>query len=348
MTSLEAKKFKGIYKSESFLPKNVGKIKLSLIALCLLFLIIGCTSNSDENNTSPETAKSITAFSLNGVEGTIDQTDKTIAVTMPTGTDVTALVATFTTTGASVEVNSTVQTSETTPNNFTDPVVYTVTAADSSTQDYTVTVTVVAKSITFFSLNGTQGAIDQAAKTITVAMPTGTDLTALVATFTTTGTQVDIDGTKQISGTTANNFTAPVVYTVTGIDSTTQDYTVTVTNEPVNELATAVRISMTPYTPSHPGVLCTATGYVTGNIDVTDMDGNTYVEWEWYDNGVLYASDHTTVSAANGHVTTTFYGVPAPPAPHPFQYHHTIRFKVTLDGGEANGGVSTYIDQRVL
>ena len=41
------------------------------------------------------------------------------------------------------------------------PVVYTVTAADATTQDYTVAVTVVTKSITSFSLNGVQGTINE-------------------------------------------------------------------------------------------------------------------------------------------------------------------------------------------
>jgi hypothetical protein len=59
---------------------------------------------------------------------------------VPTGTIVTALVATFTTTGQSVSVGSAVQTSGQTTNDFTNPVTYTVTAADMSTQSYTVTV----------------------------------------------------------------------------------------------------------------------------------------------------------------------------------------------------------------
>ena len=91
------------------------------------------------------TAKAITAFSFVSppAPGTIDENAKTIAVKVPYGTNVTALVATFTTTGSSVKVGSTVQVSGTTPNNFTSPVIYTVTAADGSTVYYTVTVTVV-------------------------------------------------------------------------------------------------------------------------------------------------------------------------------------------------------------
>ena len=112
-----------------------------LLAAVLIMVITGCSGGSD-STPAPSSAKAITAFSLNGVFGTINETGKTIAVTMPFGTGVTSMVATFTTTGASVTVGSTVQTSGTTANNFTSPVTYTVTAADATTQDYTVTVTV--------------------------------------------------------------------------------------------------------------------------------------------------------------------------------------------------------------
>jgi hypothetical protein len=52
------------------------------------------------------------------------------------------LVATFTTNGTSVKVGSTIQVSGATPNDFTTPIVYIVTADDSSTATYTVTVIV--------------------------------------------------------------------------------------------------------------------------------------------------------------------------------------------------------------
>jgi hypothetical protein len=91
---------------------------------------------------SLNTAKAITAFALGSSTGTINQTNHTIAITVPYGTDVTSLVAMFTTTGSSVDVLSTTQVSGTTANDFTTPVTYTVTAADLSTQDYIVTVTV--------------------------------------------------------------------------------------------------------------------------------------------------------------------------------------------------------------
>jgi subtilisin family serine protease len=346
-------------------------------------------------------AKAITAFSFTtpAAIGVIDETTHTIAVTVPFGTDVTALVATFTTTGSSVAVGATPQVSGTTVNDFSSPVTYTVTAADSSTQDYIVTVTVAtpsniatvtsatytvsaggtanetitnipsgtskttflaaltkgqadqtwndtgisdpvvtgntlvvtaqdeitvvtytvtvnaapvtlssleittpatklsytvgetlditglvvtghysdgstqvepitasdvsgfdsstpvtgqvltitfggktttytvnivaapssAKAITSFVIGSSTGTIDEATHTIAVTVPFGTDVTALVATFTTTGSSVAVGATPQVSGATVNDFSSPVTYTVTAADSSTQDYIVTVT-----------------------------------------------------------------------------------------------------------------------
>ncbi len=77
----------------------------------------------------------------------IDENAKTITVSLPCGTDVTALVATFSTNGARVTVGSTVQVSGSTPNNFGGPVTYTVTAADGTSVTYRVIVRVAAISI---------------------------------------------------------------------------------------------------------------------------------------------------------------------------------------------------------
>ena len=94
--------------------------------------------------TPPSSAKAITAFSFAtpAATGVITAATHTIALTVPHGTNVSALVATFTTTGASVRVGGVLQTSGLTANDFTGPVTYTATAADTSTQDYVVKVTI--------------------------------------------------------------------------------------------------------------------------------------------------------------------------------------------------------------
>jgi hypothetical protein len=255
---------------------------------------------------------------------------------MPSGTDVTALVATFTTsTGASVTVGSTPQVSETTPNNFTSPVTYTVTAADAKTQDYTVTVTVAGKSITAFSLNGVAGTINEAEKTITVTMASDADVTALVATFTAPGASVKVGSTVQVSGTTANNFTSPVVYTVTAVDAETQNYTVTVVKEALNKPATAISVSMTPNnagTTVPAGIFCSKTPSITGSFVVTDPDGGSVVVTEWYDNGELKLSNTITLpSGVTSGSETIINGHPVP-----FLHAHIITFKATADGVPSN------------
>lgn len=78
---------------------------------------------------------SITAFTIAGVNATIDPVAKTITATVPNGTDVTALtptvsgknISSYTPTGAQ---------------NFTNPVTYTVSSAGGTNVSYTVTITV--------------------------------------------------------------------------------------------------------------------------------------------------------------------------------------------------------------
>jgi len=67
--------------------------------------------------------------------------------------------------------------------------------------------------------------------TIDIEVVSTTDVTSLVATFTlSTGASADITGTSQISGTTSNDFTNAITYTITAEDgTTTQNWTVTVT-----------------------------------------------------------------------------------------------------------------------
>jgi hypothetical protein len=97
------------------------------------------------------TTKAITAFSFEGLSssgiGAVTEADYTIAVTVPFGTDVSALVATFTTSGTAVKVGAVPQVTGVTANNFASPVTYKVTAANASTQTYVVTVTVAAHAV---------------------------------------------------------------------------------------------------------------------------------------------------------------------------------------------------------
>lgn len=115
-----------------------------VILLMIAFCLAACGGNGVSNGNSPlSSTKAITAFSFTNPAtiGTINEGAKTITVNVPFGTNVTALIATFTTTGASVKVGSSVQTSGSTPNDFTNSIGYIVTAADGTTALYTATVT---------------------------------------------------------------------------------------------------------------------------------------------------------------------------------------------------------------
>lgn len=85
--------------------------------------------------TKSTTVDGITGFSINGVSGSINQTNGTISVVMPYGTDVSKLVPVISGNNiASIIPGSGVM------QDFSKPVTYTVTLADGTTKTYTVTV----------------------------------------------------------------------------------------------------------------------------------------------------------------------------------------------------------------
>ncbi|WP_199271495.1 DUF5018 domain-containing protein [Cellulophaga sp. L1A9] len=170
---------------------------------------VNCSIEGDDS-------KDITDFAINGVDGTITGTN--ISVTLPAATDVTALEPTVTHTGATVSPASGVA------QDFTSPVIYTITAEDASMQEYTVTVTMTqsdSKDITTFTIDGVDGTIT--GTDIILTLPSTTDVTELEPTVTHTGATV-----SPVSGV-AQDFTNPVIYTVTAEDASTKEYTVTVT-----------------------------------------------------------------------------------------------------------------------
>ncbi|MDR2670804.1 MAG: discoidin domain-containing protein, partial [Oscillospiraceae bacterium] len=100
--------------------------------------------------------KKITAFTLNGVAGRIDDEAGTIKAALPFGTDVTNLTPEIVHTGASINPPSGAVI------DFTSPVDYRVTAADGSIRTYTVTVTVRPESAAKVSgkMTGTSGTVN--------------------------------------------------------------------------------------------------------------------------------------------------------------------------------------------
>ncbi|MBD2866358.1 S-layer homology domain-containing protein, partial [Paenibacillus oceani] len=265
--------------------------------------------------------KEITGFSFASpaVAGTINEASRTVSVTVPYGTNVTALTPTITHTGASISPNSGV------PRNFTNPVSYTVSAADGSTKSYTVTVNVAAsptKEITGFSFvsPAVAGTVNEASRTISVTVPHGTDVTSLTPTITHTGASISPNsGVPQ-------NFTNPVSYTVSAADGTTQDYVVTVSAaaNPAKAITAfsfaAPAVTGTVYEASHTVAITVPYGTDVTSLTPTithtgaSISPNSGVPQN-FTSPVTY-----TVSAANGTtqdyvVTVAEDGQPAPAAP---------------------------------
>lgn len=114
-------------------------VALLLVAIVGLTTLASACTNPVEQGTTATTlasSKAITAFALTSptAVGAISEAGYTISLTVPFGTNVSALVPVFSNTGASVSPPlGTVQ-------NFNSPVTYTVTAQDGSSQAYVVTV----------------------------------------------------------------------------------------------------------------------------------------------------------------------------------------------------------------
>ena len=204
-------------------------------------------TNSQPNNPATATTQSsdklINSFSFSQLnpeaDGAIDNVNYAVNLLVPSGTDVTKLVPTI-----SVSDGATISPSSGTAEDFTNPVTYTVTAQDGSTQNYTVTVTTSAsnqlsnpaatqnssKSINSFVFSGlspeVDGTVDNTNYAVNLNVSSGTDVTNLTPTIT-----VSDNATISPNSGVAQDFTNPVTYTVTAQDGSIQDYTVTVTTQ---------------------------------------------------------------------------------------------------------------------
>ncbi len=237
----------GSTKIETITTGNVSGFNSSvpIIGQILTITVDGKTTTYTINIVAPLSSnKAITSFSFPEGSGTINESAHTIAVNVPFGTNVTALTPTITITGASVNPASGVA------QNFSSPIIYTVTAENSSTQEYIVTVTIAAnpaKDITSFSFPEGNGIIT--GTNIAVTVPYGTIVTALIPSISLSGGTI-----SPLSGI-AQNFTNPVTYIVTAADASTKEYIVTVTIAPNTEANILSFNSTTP----------TATGFISGN-----------------------------------------------------------------------------------
>jgi hypothetical protein len=164
-------------------------------------------------------------------------TAQTISIEVPYGTKFSSLKPTFKTSSkfAVVTVDGVILTSGKTAVDFTNPVEVLVTAQTGAVKTYMATAFSdpdTEKEITEFSINEIPGVID--GNSITVTLPAGTsDFTRLKADFEISSDEaiVTVDGAVQTSGSSRNDFSDPVSYTVTAEDESSTTYIVTVKEE---------------------------------------------------------------------------------------------------------------------
>lgn len=203
-----------------------------IVFICALICIAdGCKKDSSD--------KSIDVFVFEAsknqgltedVVAHLDDNDRITAI-LPYGVNVKSLVATFSYVGKQVTVNNTAQTSGVSVNDFSDPVEYVVKAEDNSIRRYLVMADVANNTISKFefrrSLNSELPRDVTAIirnDSIIVNLPDNVSTTNLIATYATYAQSVTVNGVKQSSGISRNDFSSTVKYMVTGMDGSKRTY----------------------------------------------------------------------------------------------------------------------------
>lgn len=238
------------------------------LILALLFMVTACEDSFEKGGFDVNSPSNVISFKLNGTAGEIDQKTGKITVTMPYGSDITAVIPQVV-----MEEGATSNLDLTTPINFTNPVKFRVINGNLF-KDYTVTVTVLSP-IKSFKINGVAATINDVSKTITMTLPENTSLTAL---------QPVIELTNGVSISPASgatvNFTNPVIFVVTS-NGKSVNYTANV-GVPVAGLTVAFL-----------GTAATRSG-------ITNMDEVTASNWLFANfPGAKYISFESVLNGAN-------------------------------------------------
>ena len=195
------------------------------MVLAVMFGMNACDVEKEPYIQGAEDEKTILKFEVDDVIGNIDENSKMVVLDFPAGTDVSHLTPHIV-----VSTYATIEPESGVPQDFTNPVYYTVTAMNGTTAQYMVEAVVHdadnEKSILSFVIDDVEGVIDEINKTVTVLLPQSTDVTELVPTI-----EVSEGATINPASGEAQDFTNPVTYTVTAQNGTTAEYMVSVVVE---------------------------------------------------------------------------------------------------------------------
>jgi hypothetical protein len=190
--------------------------------LILAFTLFACSESEDPKSSAKLILKFDFLATTPNATGTISEADKTIAINVSETNSLTNLAPTI-----KISDKATISPASGVPTNFTNPVKYTVTAEDGTTQDYIVTVTTKSadKSILSFTFTALDkeitATIDESTKSITASAPYGI---ISVKPIITTSEKASVSPASEA----AVDLSNPVKYTVTAEDGSTQEYTLKV------------------------------------------------------------------------------------------------------------------------
>lgn len=139
--------------------KTTIKLFHALAVFTILAVLASC-NNDDPDPATKNSSKAISSFSLDSlnpsVSAVIDESAKTIKADLPSGTDISKLAPTVT-----VSDKATVSPASGVVQDFTKPVIYTVTSEDGTTQAYTATLKITDNGTVYIgNLDGIFYAID--------------------------------------------------------------------------------------------------------------------------------------------------------------------------------------------
>jgi hypothetical protein len=140
--------------------RKIYQFIFGVFFLASFVFLFGCGGGGGGNNgfifQNQSAVPKITTFNFSNASAStsIDDIAHTVTVTVPRGTDLTNLVPII-----SISSGGTFSPASGVPQNFTNPVVYTVTGSNRETQKYTVTVKVSQDSLVVFSDDFSSGAL---------------------------------------------------------------------------------------------------------------------------------------------------------------------------------------------
>jgi hypothetical protein len=181
-----------------------------IFILGILTVSISCEKKEPEKNSEAKLL-GITLISGNGV---IDTENRKVILKVPDSVDITQIIPHF-----EISNNATIYPPSDVATNYSDPVIYTITSEDKSSQ-YIFTVSVFKQSeakLLGITLVSGSGVIDTANKKIILKVPETVDLTKIVPHF-----ELSTNATIYPPSDVATNYSEPVVYTITSEDKSKQ------------------------------------------------------------------------------------------------------------------------------